>query len=55
MGRESASYFLTLVPELCRYLTTSTMNKFYLKIQQFFDYAKKCIGIWDDRRNNDRP
>ncbi|MEL6964562.1 MAG: nickel-dependent hydrogenase large subunit [Pseudomonadota bacterium] len=29
-------------------ITTSTFNEFYLRIQQFFDYAKKCIGIWDD-------
>ncbi len=29
-------------------LTTSTMNEFYIKISQFFDYAKKCIGIWDE-------
>lgn len=29
-------------------ITTSTFNEFYLRIQQFFDYAKKCVGIWDD-------
>lgn len=29
-------------------LTTSTFNEFYLRIQQFFDYAKKCVGIWND-------
>jgi hydrogenase large subunit len=29
-------------------LTTTTFNEFYLRIQQFFDYAKKCVGIWDD-------
>ena len=29
-------------------LTTSTFNEFYLRIQEFFDYSKKCIGIWDD-------
>ena len=29
-------------------LTTTTFNEFYLRVQQFFDYAKKCAGIWDD-------
>jgi len=29
-------------------ITTSTFNEFYLRIQQFFDYSKKCIAIWDD-------
>ena len=29
-------------------LNTTTLNEFYIKIQEFFDYAKKCIGIWDD-------
>lgn len=29
-------------------ITTTTFNEFYLRIQQFFDYAKKCVGIWDD-------
>ncbi len=29
-------------------ITTTTFNEFYLRIQKFFDYAKKCIGIWDD-------
>ena len=29
-------------------ITTSTFNEFYMKIQQFFDYSKKCIAIWDD-------
>ena len=29
-------------------LTTTTFNEFYLRVQQFFDYAKKCVGIWDD-------
>ena len=29
-------------------ITTTTFNEFYLRIQQFFDYSKKCVGIWDD-------
>ncbi|KNG92198.1 nickel-dependent hydrogenase large subunit [Pseudaestuariivita atlantica] len=29
-------------------ITTTTFNEFYLKISQFFDYAKKCVAIWDD-------
>ena len=29
-------------------LTPSTMTEFYLKLVPFFDYAKRCIGIWDD-------
>ncbi len=29
-------------------INTSTLNEFYVKIQQFFDYAKKCIGVWDE-------
>jgi hydrogenase large subunit len=29
-------------------LTATTFNEFYLRVQQFFDYAKKCVGIWDD-------
>lgn len=29
-------------------ITTTTFNEFYLKIQHFFDYAKKCVTIWDD-------
>ena len=29
-------------------LTTNTMSEFYLKLVPFFDYAKRCIGIWDD-------
>ena len=29
-------------------INTSTFNEFYLRIQLFFDYAKKCVGIWDD-------
>ena len=29
-------------------LTTTTFNEFYLKIARFFDYAKKCVAIWDD-------
>ena len=29
-------------------ITTTTFSEFYLKTLQFFDYAKKCVGIWDD-------
>jgi len=29
-------------------VTTSTMTEFYLKLTPFFDYAKRCIAIWDD-------
>ncbi|RUM52063.1 MAG: cytochrome C [Methylococcus sp.] len=29
-------------------VTTTTLNEFYLKLKAFFDYSKKCVGIWDD-------
>ena len=29
-------------------LTASTFSEFYIKLSPFFDYCKKCIGIWDD-------
>lgn len=29
-------------------VTTNTMTEFYLKLTPFFDYAKRCIAIWDD-------
>ena len=29
-------------------VTTTTLSEFYLKLKSFFDYSKKCIGIWDD-------
>jgi hydrogenase large subunit len=29
-------------------LTPSTFSEFYIKLSPFFDYCKKCIGIWDD-------
>jgi hydrogenase large subunit len=29
-------------------ITTTTFNEFYLRIQEFFDYSKKVVGIWDD-------
>ncbi len=29
-------------------ITTNTMTEFYLKLVPFFDYAKRCIAIWDD-------
>ena len=29
-------------------LTATTFSEFYIKLAPFFDYAKKCVGIWDD-------
>lgn len=29
-------------------ITTSVMNELYLRIQQFFDYGQKVVGIWND-------
>ncbi|MGI8895431.1 MAG: nickel-dependent hydrogenase large subunit, partial [Casimicrobiaceae bacterium] len=29
-------------------ITTRTLSEFYLNLTSFFDYSKKCIGIWDD-------
>ena len=29
-------------------LTPTTFSEFYLRIAKFFDYAKKCVGLWDD-------
>ncbi len=29
-------------------VTTTVLTEFYLKLKAFFDYSKKCIGIWDD-------
>jgi len=29
-------------------ISTNTLTEFYMKIQNFFDYSKKVIGIWDD-------
>ena len=29
-------------------LTATTFSEFYMKLTPFFDYAKKCVGIWDD-------
>jgi hydrogenase large subunit len=29
-------------------INTTTFNEFFLKVKEFFDYSKKCIGIWDD-------
>ncbi len=29
-------------------LRMSVLSEFYLKIQTFFDYSKKCVGIWDE-------
>lgn len=29
-------------------VTTTTLVEFYLKLKVYFDYAKKCVGIWDD-------
>ena len=29
-------------------VTLSVMNEMYMRLQQFFDYSKKVVGIWDD-------
>jgi hydrogenase large subunit len=29
-------------------VSLQTFNEFYLRLQKFFDYSKKCIAIWDD-------
>ncbi len=29
-------------------VTTTALSEFYLKLKVFFDYGKRCIGIWDD-------
>lgn len=29
-------------------LSATTFNEFYIKLQPFFDYAKKCVAVWDD-------
>lgn len=29
-------------------LSTTTFSEFYIKLSPFFDYCKKCVGIWDD-------
>lgn len=29
-------------------ITTSVMNELYIRIQQFFDYGQKVVGIWND-------
>jgi hydrogenase large subunit len=29
-------------------VTITTMNEFYVRLQQFFDYGRKCVAIWDD-------
>ncbi len=29
-------------------LTATTFSEFYVKLGPFFDYCKKCVGIWDD-------
>jgi hydrogenase large subunit len=29
-------------------LTTTTFSEFFIKLQPFFDYSKKCIAIWND-------
>ena len=26
----------------------TTFNEFYMKLTPFFDYCKKCVGVWDD-------
>jgi hydrogenase large subunit len=29
-------------------VTTSVLNEMYLRLQQFFDYSQKVVGIWND-------
>ncbi len=29
-------------------VTLTTMNEFFLRLQQFFDYGRKVVAIWDD-------
>tara|TARA_B100000315_G_scaffold254068_1_gene294318 strand:+ start:12450 stop:14330 length:1881 start_codon:yes stop_codon:yes gene_type:complete len=29
-------------------LNTTTFNEFYIRFSEFFDYSKKCVGIWDE-------
>ena len=29
-------------------LGPTTFNEFYVRLAPFFDYSKKCVGIWDD-------
>lgn len=29
-------------------INATTLSEFFIKLQTFFDYSKKCIGIWDD-------
>ncbi len=29
-------------------VTITVMNELYLRLQQFFDYSQKVVGIWDD-------
>lgn len=29
-------------------VTPTVMNEFYVRLQQFFDYSKKVVAIWDD-------
>ncbi len=39
----------TIVPGgVTIFVNISVLNEFYMRMIKFFDYAKKCIGIWDD-------
>jgi len=29
-------------------VSLTAMNEFYVRLQQFFDYGRKCVAIWDD-------
>ena len=29
-------------------LTLTTMNEYFVRLQRFFDYSRKCVAIWDD-------
>ncbi|MFQ5651240.1 MAG: nickel-dependent hydrogenase large subunit [bacterium] len=39
----------TVVPGgIAATVTLSVMNEMYMRLQQFFDYSKKVVGVWDD-------
>ena len=39
----------TIVPGgMSTTLSTSTFNEFYVRLAQFFDYAKRVVPLWDD-------
>lgn len=39
----------TIIPGgVTTFVDISVLNEFYMRMIKFFDYSKKCIGIWDD-------